>query len=263
MTIIDFEKEAKKKREMNQLDLKYAISHLDENKDLEEKIKNYASRYWLPLGYVLDKLKSSDEDMIFNWFEKDPWRQNIYEMLQLEFVGKIQNSVNLIKWVQKLKSAWNEAKYIKNWKIVNLWKTERWESKSLDFYRYYEFLWKKIEFYSTCKYTKDEWWAQDNQANDVYNSFMESVNLKDKNICFIALVDGDYYHKYKWGSYDFYSYLNSIFNYWQSYCTDCDNLFMTIKNIIIKWLKESDFEWNKVKDEIMRIENLNFMPDAL
>ncbi len=263
MTIIDFEKEAKKRREKNQLDLKYAISHLDENRDLEEKIKNYADRYWLSFSYVLDKLKLADEDMIFNWFEKDPWRQNIYEILQLEFVEQIEKETHLIMWVKKLNSAWKNAKYIRNWKIVNLSKEERWDLKSLDFYRYYEFLWKKLEFYATCKYTKDEWWAQDNQKNDVYNSFMESVNLKNKNIYFIAFLDWDYYHKKKWNGTNFYDYLNNIFSYNQSYCTDSDNLFEIIKSAILKRLDESDFKSSEIENEKSRIEKLHFLPNVV
>ena len=259
MTVINFEKEAQKRREKNQLELKYALLHLDENRDLEEKIINYANRYWLPLNYVVDKLRQSDDDMIFNGFEKDPWRQNIYEILQLEFVENIWKGTHLIKWVEKLKSSWKEAKYMKNWKIVNLTKTERWELKSLDFYRYYDFQWEKIEFYTTCKYTKDEWWAQDNQANDVYNSFMEAINLDENNTYFIALVDWEYYHRQKRNWKDFYDYLNGFFNCWHCYCTDCDNLLETIKNIICNWLKTSKYNESDVNNEILRIENLEFI----
>ncbi len=55
MSIIDFEKEARLRREKNQYALKYSINNLEKDKDLKEKVDRYAERYNLPKNYVYDR----------------------------------------------------------------------------------------------------------------------------------------------------------------------------------------------------------------
>jgi hypothetical protein len=66
MSIIDFEKEARLRREKNQYALKYSINNLELDKDLKEKVDRYAERYNLPKNYLYDRLKNTQDDMVFN-----------------------------------------------------------------------------------------------------------------------------------------------------------------------------------------------------
>ena len=262
MNIIDFEKEARLRREKNQYALKYSINNLELDKDLKEKVDRYAERYNLPKNYVYDRLKSTQDDMVFNWFEKDPAKQNIYEMLQLEFVQKIEKETRLINWVKKLPASWKNAKYIREWKIVYIPNNKKEDLKSLDFYRNYKFQWNIVEFYTTCKYTKDEWGAQDNQSNDVITTFKEALKITNNDLFFIALIDGKYYHENheKRNNLDFLKYLNSFwYNNKRCIAVDCDWLFEIIKQEIIKWLNSLKIDNNTINQEIERISSLELV----
>lgn len=258
MIKIDFQKEALKRREQNQYLLKQDLLARQVDTDLKDKIQKYATRYGLSENYVYDKLFLETDDMVFNGFEKDPWRQNIYEILQLEYIQKIEKETMLIQWVNKLSSGWKSAKYIKNGQILNLNKVERWDLKSLDFYWYYQFWEARLEFYTTCKYTQDDWWAQDNQANDVYSTFQEARQLSDENIVFIALVDGAYYYKKRWEWKAFFSYLNTQSNNWRCFCIDSDNVFQLIKTQILDWLLKRNWDIQALSQEIDRIQKIVF-----
>lgn len=255
--MLDFEKEVRIRRENNLYLLKQSLNSLDSNSDLLQKIKSYADRYGLVEQYVYDKLLLWDEDMFFNGFEKDPWRQNIYEILQLEFMKKIELETSLISWVKKLSSSGKEAKYLKKWEIVNLKKVDRWDLKSLDFYWYYEFWNRRLEFYTTCKYTQDEWWAQDNQANDVYTTYKEARNLEDINLFFIALVDGEYYYRQKWWGKNFFDYLNGQSNGNRCICVDSRGIFGIIKKEILNRLCSQPFN-KDIETEKERISQISW-----
>lgn len=251
--MLDFEKEVRVKREENLYLLKESLYSLSSNSDLMQKIELYADRYGLVKEYVCDKLLFWDEDMLLNGFEKDPWRQNIYEILQLEFIQKMARETALIKEVKKLSSSGKDARYIKNWEIVNLGKVDRWELKSLDFYWYYSFCDEMLEFYTTCKYTQDEWWAQDNQANDVYLTYQEAKKIVDSDIYFIALVDWAYYHRLKWEGRDFFDYLNQQSDWKNCVCLDSSSLFEHIKCRILRRLSSKDFDQSLVEIEKEKI----------
>lgn len=258
MKSINFERKVRLEREKNQYILKQSLNKGIIDWDLREKIQKYAQRYGLVENYVYDKLLFENEDMFFNGFEKDPWRQNIYEILQLNSIQTIEIETNLIRWVQKLSSSGTAAKYIKNGEILNLDKKERGDLKSLDFYWYYEFWGNKLEFFVTAKYTQDEWWAQDNQANDVFSTFQEAKQIKNDNIFFVALVDWDYYYreKEKWGNENFFTYLNAQDHYWRCVCVDTERIFDVIKFEVLKWLSIQSWDSIEIAQEMERIEKI-------
>ena len=128
---VNFEKLVKEKWEINLIEVKEQLKNIEEYPGLKEKIENYSERHNFPLNYIYDRLKYSDDDMIFSIFEVNPTRQNIYEKIQLIYVKQIQ-STWLIKNVRKLPANWSNTLFIKDWEIRHLeWEDTR-DLKSLD-----------------------------------------------------------------------------------------------------------------------------------
>ena len=231
---IDFEKEVVKKRLENMDTLKREIMKLPNDSDLMKKVVNQADRYGLPVSYVIDNLKYGDDDMILNGFEKDPGRQNIYEDLQLKYAKEMPCVMD----VGKLPSGGKNAKYIQDGKIVGGSKFvgKKSGTKSLDLSWHFDFMGESLYFYSTCKYTKDEGGAQDNQRNDVITFFKEAQKITDKNIFCVGIVDGEYYDRPRDKGASWREIFNSEYYGPRCIATDSEHLPTVVRDIICEWL---------------------------
>lgn len=240
-----------KRRQENIDDLKKTILENKKDESLMLKIKNYAERYGVPVSFVIDKLKEEDDFILFG-FEKDPTRQNIYEEIQLEKIKEIP----LIIEVKKLPSGGKNAKYVVDGKIVSLNAEERKEKilKSVDFYWEFSFEDKKICFFASGKYTKEEGGAQDNQRNDI-SSFLENAKKSfDKDLFFIALTDGEYYEKEIQKGKTRIEELNEVFCGERCLAVSSNNLSKIVFSEIKKWLLYSFGE--KARTKILEIEKI-------
>lgn len=248
-----FRSQANEQRQANLLELKTMLSAQDPDKDFVQKVINYAERYDLPVSYVWDKLYLSDDDLELYGFEKDPGRQNIFEVLQLKAV----QSLPVIEDAHKMPSSGKDARYVIQGKVVPLTKTEkdRFDVKSIDFYWHYELAGKRIEFYTSCKYTHEAGGAQDNQKSDVNTSFLREAKVsEDTNIFFIALLDGEYYKLADNTGLTKMDQLNNTHCGKRCKAVDMDNLPALIRDILIEWIEaRDDISEQMREDEIQRI----------
>lgn len=133
-------------------------------------------------------------DFIAMKFIKNPIKQNTFEHVFLTYL----QSIPYIENVKKLPASSLNSLYLYNG--YNITKQEKDNikssqddnvSKSIDFY----FTLNDFEFFISHKYTKGQGGAQDNQYMDQLGYFKNSLLNHDKNKIFIAVCDGDFYHK--------------------------------------------------------------------
>ncbi|MHA1344043.1 MAG: hypothetical protein ACTSQG_08660 [Promethearchaeota archaeon] len=163
-------------------------------KYIMDKIKNIANNFNMKEDEVYNIIdKSSDEELkalfIAVRLAKDPKRQNIYELIFLEFLRSKGRNIN------KLPSGGNNALFLTAESIIKgKPKSADIEStKSLDFC-------EKIgdkKYYYYHKFTKDEGGAQDNQYIDL-QTFVRiakkyCMNNNDNNY-FVAVPDDPFYN---------------------------------------------------------------------
>ena len=228
-------RQSNERRKNNLLELKEMLSSQTPDKDFIKKVENYAERYDLPVSYVWDKLYMSDDDMELHGFEKDPGRQNIFELIQLDMV----QAIPLIQGVEKLPSVGKKARYVINGDVVSLTPAEKAANdiKSIDFHWYYEFAGQRIDFYSTCKYTHEGGGAQDNQKSDVNFSFLREAKCSaNKDVFFIAILDGEYYKQISKGGISKLEQINQDHAGPRCRATDMDNLKHLIRDVVIEWV---------------------------
>lgn len=144
------------------------------SKWLVRKIENYIERFALNSS-VEDILVKIKEDYLFAaTFAKDPGRQNIAEIVQLEEISKYCE-------VKKLSNTGKNALYISNNKV----NSTKGETKSLDAII--------NDTYCSLKYTNEDGGTQDNQRTDIKLFLNVAKNCKED---FAAIVDGIYWEKH-------------------------------------------------------------------
>ena len=247
---IDYEKEIKKKRIENINIFKEKIKNINDekNKELKEKLFNWCERYDYDFEELLKKLKKADDILVIGQFAKDPGKQNIHEDMAFDYLLKlpvISKQLHLPKG--------KNAKFVVGGKI----KSEKGTAniKSLDCYFCYEYKNKKLEFYTSNKYTKSSGGAQDNQFNDLQEFMKEARDVTDKNIFLMAVADGKYYqNKYD----DFNSridYFNERYKGTRVVALTSNEILETVIRESIKWLNDN-FDDKEVEIEINRLNNI-------
>ena len=151
------------------------IKELREDIDKEwvkEKIQNHVLNFKGIFTYEEVKKDILENDIVASKFCKDPSKQNISEKLAIEVLN-----------VKKLPaSGRNCIRFNSSGEIVS---SANGNTKSADFiYNGY---------YATQKFTMEIGGAQDNQRNDVID-FLTRGSINNK---VAAIVDGDYWNKYK------------------------------------------------------------------
>ena len=245
---IDYEKEIKKKRLENIKIFKDALNNLNENKNIEEKLLNWCERYDYDFNELISKLNKSDDILVIGQFAKDPGKQNMHEDMAFEYLQKlpvISNQIHLPKG--------KNAKFVVNGKITDNKGTAN--IKSLDCYFCYEYRDKKLEFYTSNKYTKSSGGAQDNQFNDLQEFMKQARDVTDKNIFLMAVADGDYYqNKYE----EFKTkieYFNERYKGTRVIALTSNEILETAIIESIKWLNEN-FDDREVEIEINRLNKI-------
>lgn len=159
--------------ENNFLDLRKNI----DDKDYNEKIKNYCEKFHFDYNEVKNKILN--DDIIASFFIKEPSRQNFTEKL----------AASLLKITTLPQQGKNSIRFTSTGEITSKKSTN--VSKSADFYF--------NNTYYTQKYTRDNGGAQDNQYNDVVD-FLIKGSIKNK---VGAIVDGPYWdvHRNKLKNY--------------------------------------------------------------
>lgn len=184
---VDFDYEVSKQLQRNIKDVREELKC----DSMQFKINNYAKKYNLEPNYV-EQLIVDDINFAIN-FAKDPGRQSIHEKV----AGRHLANSNVVKEhgsFKKLPSGGRNAKYVTN----NGVSSENLDGvKSIDF----EIKVNDNIIYATCKYTKDEGGAQDNQYADVEKYLKTALTLISRgnaksNEYFIAILDGEYYQRY-------------------------------------------------------------------
>lgn len=176
-------------KEMYEVNTRNVLDEL-KTKQMQEKIHNFAKMHGLHPKYV-EQLILDDYLYRIN-FAKDPTKQTAHEKIVAEHIKSALGETGVFK---KLPSGGKSAKYVTSNGV-------RYENlngtKSIDF----EIHTKGLVIYATCKYTKGNGGAQDNQYNDVKKYIkvcaeMVSSRKHKDNERFIAIVDGSYYTKEK------------------------------------------------------------------
>lgn len=183
---VDFELEVSKKLKENIKEVHKDIK----SPSMQIKILNYSKKYQLESNYV-EQLIIDDINFAMG-FAKDPGRQSIHENIAAKHIESL-DVVDQYGSFIKLPSSGKNAKYVTS----NGVKHENEDNvKSIDF----EIKIEEKTIYATCKYTKDEGGAQDNQYADVQEYVRAVVNMStqgnaEDNEYFIVIVDGEYYAK--------------------------------------------------------------------
>lgn len=176
-------------REMYKVNTRSVLDEL-KTKQMQEKIYNFAEMHGLHPKYV-EQLILDDYLYRIN-FAKDPKKQTAHEKIVAEHIESVLGETGVFK---NLPAGGKSAKYVTN----NGVRHENLDgTKSIDF----EIHTKGLVLFATCKYTKGNGGAQDNQYNDVKKYLrvcreMVSLGNNKTNERFIAIVDGNYYTKEK------------------------------------------------------------------
>lgn len=245
---IDYENEIKKKRLENIKSFKDKINNINDNNDIKEKLFNWCDRFDYDYDELLKRLKATDDILIIGQFAKDPGKQNIHEDMAFDYLLKlpvISNQTHLPKG--------KNAKFIVGGKIKNDKGTAN--IKSLDCYFCYEYRNKKLEFYTSNKYTKSSGGAQDNQFNDLQEFMKEARDVTDKNIFLMAVADGKYYQN----KYDEFNtrieYFNERYKGTRVIALTSNEILETVISESIKWLSDN-FDDKEVEIEINRLNKI-------
>lgn len=183
---VDFDYEVSKKLQKNIKDVRRELK----DNSMQLKINNYSKKYQLEPNYV-EQLIVDNINLAIN-FAKDPGRQSIHEKIAAKHLANL-NVVKKYGNFKKLPSGGRNAKYVTNYGVGS----ENLDGvKSIDF----EIKVNDNVIYATCKYTKDEGGAQDNQYADVEKYLETALTLISRgnakpNEHFIAIVDGEYYQR--------------------------------------------------------------------
>lgn len=245
---IDYEKEIKKQRKENIKIFKQKLKNIDENKDIKEKLLNWCDRFDYDFNDLIKKLKKSNDILLIGQFAKDPSKQNIHEEMSFNYLKQLP----VISSQRHLTKGKN-AKFIVSGKIANNKGTTN--VKSLDLYFCYEYKNKKLEFWTSNKYTKSSGGAQDNQFNDLQEFMKEARDVTNKNIFLLAIADGRYYQE----KYDEYKtridFLNERYKGSRVIAITSNEILETVIRESIKWLIEK-FDNKEVEIEINRLNNI-------
>lgn len=245
---INYEEEIKKKRKENIEEFKKTLNNINSNIKLKEKLLNWCERYDYDFEELIKKLKKSDDILVIGQFAKDPGKQNIHEDMAFEYLLKLP----IISKQMHLPKGKN-AKFVVGGKI----KEEKGTAniKSLDCYFCYEYRNKKLEFYTSNKYTKSSGGAQDNQFNDLQEFMKEARDVTDKNIFLMAVADGKYYQN----KYDEFNsridYFNERYKGTRVVALTSNEILETVIRESIKWLNDN-FDDKEVELEINRLNNI-------
>lgn len=183
---VDFEKEVSKRLKENISDVREEIK----NADMQYKIENYSKKYKIQKNYI-EQLIIDDINFASN-FAKDPGKQSIHEKISSEYLSNLDIIKDNGRFID-LPTRGKEAKYVTSYGVKN---ENLDDVKSIDFQ--IEVLDQKI--YASCKHTKGEGGAQDNQYADVKNFVRVASDMIRRGYCqenehFICIVDGSYYDK--------------------------------------------------------------------
>ncbi len=178
--MIDYNKGIKKALKLSVQVLRNDIN----KKSTQLKIENYCKKWDDNKTEVINLIMT--DDRFARTFIIDPKKQNIYEKLFLNYVNK--KGYNITNLINKGK----EAICLENGNIRKGSATTT-STKSMDFIEVKNN--KTIYYYH--KYTNECGGAQDNQYRDMIHFITEASKVKNNNILFIALCDGDYYTKEK------------------------------------------------------------------
>ena len=245
---IDYEQEIKNKRKENIKDFKQRIKNLDKNKDLKEKLLNWCDRYDYDFNELVNKLNKTNDILIIGQFAKDPGKQNTHEDMAFEYLKKLP----IIKKQTHLPKGKN-AKYVVGGKIKNEKGTAN--IKSLDCYFCYEYHNKKLDFYTSNKYTKSSGGAQDNQFNDLQEFMKEARDVTDKNIFLIAVADGDYYQRKQDEFKTKIQYFNERYKGTRVIATTSNEILEIIIRECRNWLIDN-FDKKEIETEINRLNKI-------
>ena len=183
--------------------------------------------------------------MVIGQFAKDPGKQNTHEDMAYDYLKKLP----IISGVKHL-SKGKDAKFVVSGKIKDDKGTAN--IKSLDCYFYYEYKNKKLEFYTSNKYTKNSGGAQDNQFNDLKEFMNEARNVTDKNIFLMAVADGEYYQN-KYGEFKTrIDYFNDRYKGVRVLALASNEILQVVIDKCRDWLIEN-FDNSEVEEEINRL----------
>ena len=245
---IEYEKEIRKQRKKNIKIFIERVKKLDENPDLKEKLVGWCERYDYDFKELLKKLKKTDDILVVGQFAKDPGRQNFHEDMAYEYLLKLP----VISGQERLSKGKN-AKFVVGGKIKNDKGTAN--IKSLDCYFFYEYRDKKLEFYTSNKYTKSSGGAQDNQFNDLKEFMNEARNVTDKNIFLLAVADGDYYQS-KYGEFSTrIDYFNDRYRGVRVKALTSNEILETVITESINWINTC-FDDSEAEKEVNRLNKI-------
>ena len=178
----NYEEEYRKAYKEN---VSFSEQHLLEGK-LDNKIKIFCDLFGFDRNLVISEIKRSK--IVKAIFAINPNKQNFYEKQAGQWIKLINN-------VENFKNLPNRALWIVNGGVVS--KEEKERSGSIAQAKTIDFKWEFIgkTFYASHKYTKESGGSQGSQYKDLRSFIIEANKSVKKDIFFIAIADGEYYHQ--------------------------------------------------------------------
>ena len=160
-----------------------AISHLPENiKKKAKRTGDSAEEIWSAIRAC--PLYAKD-------FAKNPTKQTFHEHYAFNL---LKENTPYLKEIYNLSVGGKDALYLQNGQVINKQEKSRENTtKSIDFHIVLNVKGIDYNIYVMHKYTKEAGGSQDNQYHDVVDWSKQTIGVKEENIYFIAILDGNYY----------------------------------------------------------------------
>lgn len=204
-------------KEMVKLNLEDLAKYTNKNlpKNLLYKIKKYSEKfsYYFSNEQLIEEFKSNE--VVRSFFIKDPKKQNIYEIALEIIVNKFLDKYDInkkIKFEKLPNNGFNSLFLNSSGEIMpgNKILAKDKNTKSIDF------VLKNTNgenYFINYKYTKDSGGHQDNQLESVKAFLLNAKKNHDKNVFFIAILDGNFYKNIGHNEIDYNTINSKIFNF--------------------------------------------------
>lgn len=123
--------------------------------------------------------------------QKNPTKQTFHEHYAFNL---LKENTPYLKEIYNLSVGGKDALYLQNGQVINKQEKSRENTtKSIDFHIVLNVKGIDYNIYVMNKYTKEAGGSQDNQYHDVVEWSKQTIGVKEENIYFIAILDGNYY----------------------------------------------------------------------
>lgn len=254
--------------ELLRKDFKAKYCTKTENEEIETdcknfltKFENFANDFEIKIEDLIARMMQ-DEYLAYK-FIIDFKKQNPYESLVEDYFSFMEKDLQLTSEFKHLPVSGKDAIFVYEGIIFqDLLKAKVVETpSSVDFVWNYEFKKRKLEFYASHKYTHGSGSAQKHQMKELEAFLKHSSKTDDQNLCFIAIMDGNYYTDFPYPNLDrtprpkIIEHIKEMYEKDNRLVATSNDLFEKILIKIKEWL-EKNFSPADIKEEIAKIDIL-------